>query len=463
LAQECCTCGLRTAAPAAVTAMSVHFLQIWLLCGARLFTQACRLSVGGLLPLMAVELGLDAVQRGRLLAAFPLGYLLTQVLGGAASDRFGGKPVIGLGLVGTALGVMLYVLVQRMDGMMAAMFVIGLLQGPSFPTNGVMLSRWVPRSERALATAISDAGGPAGGIVGMFCVPALASWIGWRGSLGACGIATLLFAIVWQLLAANEPSQCSYLGAEEAQELRVAGLMREPGFANTGGKSDPGGFSAAVRLLAIPSAWSVFLAASAFNYNRYLLYNWLVTFYTDVLKAPVAEASMCMLLPNMVDAGASIAVGAAADALVGSGRLSALQVRRLFGSVGFVVTGVAAVLLAQAPGTSSATMLVTMASAAQACHNAGFKSSYAELSRDFCGLLGGVGNMLATGSSFLAPLVAAALLDSLGGSSSREAWQAVFTSSLLVGLAGAVAYSWLVSTEVVDDLVREGTGRKKVD
>ena len=50
--------------------------------------------LGALLPFIDAEIAMDGGERGRLLAAFSSGYMLTQVAGGAASDRLGGKLLI---------------------------------------------------------------------------------------------------------------------------------------------------------------------------------------------------------------------------------------------------------------------------------------------------------------------------------------------------------------------------------
>lgn len=42
-------------------------------------------------------------------------------------------------------------------------FVMGLMQGPTFPTNSVLLSRWVPPQEKSWASSISNLSDPLAG------------------------------------------------------------------------------------------------------------------------------------------------------------------------------------------------------------------------------------------------------------------------------------------------------------
>merc|ERR1711924_371056 len=201
--------------------MQARTIQIWLLCGARLFCQSNRLTLGGLMPLIAEELGLSTAQKGSLLSAFPFGYLLTQVLCGAASDRFGGKPVMALALFSVGVGITAFACFSNFDFLWTTMFMMGLLEGPSYPTNRVLLSRWVPPTEKAYATAVTDVGGPLGALIALFGTPLLADQVGWRATLLCCGFVTLLFTLVWARLGANDFMQCSYVSETEVKYLQA--------------------------------------------------------------------------------------------------------------------------------------------------------------------------------------------------------------------------------------------------
>merc|ERR1712079_17988 len=106
------------------------------------------------------------------------------------------------------------------------------------------------------------------------------------------------------------PSNCNYINKAEFQELQAAGVIID---STTNGLA--GGNPFPWRIMLIPSVWSVLLAHGVFNYARYLMYNWVVTYYTDVLQLPVAEAGSYMLWPNLADAITSVTTGKIADAM----------------------------------------------------------------------------------------------------------------------------------------------------
>lgn len=431
--------------------------------GGRLLCQSNRLSIGGILPLVAVELGLTVQQRGQILSAFPLGYMLTQVLGGIAADRFGGRLVLLAALLSVGVGVLTIAGLSSFGGIIAVMFVMGFMEGPSFPTNGVVMARWIPGSERASATGITEAGGPLGALVALFLTPVMAATWGWRLTMAVAGVVTLAYAALWYLKACDGPDICGYISQEERRELAAQGLgstskgskgaSGDAGGNPTNGSGDHAGKP--WRVVLLPSVWAVFLAHAAFNYSRYMLYNWILTYFTEALGVSVAVAGGYMLWPNLVDAIVSLLVGRVADAVANSGAMSTLATRRLFSAVAFMATGIGAAMLPAAESLAAATALVTVAAAAQALHTAGFKSSYADLSKEHSGLLRGLGNTIGTCSSFLVPLVAAGLLERGGGPSQKAAWHAVFGSVLVCNIFGAVAYVGLVSTESIDGRVKK--------
>jgi MFS family permease len=278
------------------------YRQVYLLAAARTCLQALRLAVGTLVVFMQAELGFSTLEKGRLLAAFPAGYLLSQVAGGVAADRFGGKPVMTMALVASAVCTGLLSAVASVGGgvhaVAAVLFVEGLLQGPTFPTNAVILGRWITPVDRSWANSVTEAGSPLGGLLAMGVTPVLATSLGWHGACAVFGLAVLGFAWCWHLRAASTPEQCAYLGVEERARLTAAGLYsnvedrhtaggggaRSAGTAVVGGSSGGGGGGGGSgaripwHVLLHPSALAVMLCHSSYNFGRYFLYYWMPTF-----------------------------------------------------------------------------------------------------------------------------------------------------------------------------------------
>ena len=207
--------------------MKARNVQCYLLLGSRVFCQALRTSIGPLVPAMAVDLqGFDTSSKAQLLGAFSLGYMVTQIPGGEIADRLGGKPVIFFGILLSALAALAAPTMSAlgMSYLSCCFVVMGAAQGPLFPVFSVMLNRWVPRSERSWASAITDSGSSMGQFLSILLAPMCAARFGWRAVYVGFGALASGFAVLWQIFAASDPSSCWYITDEEVIELREAGV-----------------------------------------------------------------------------------------------------------------------------------------------------------------------------------------------------------------------------------------------
>ena len=103
----------------------------WLMFMGRGVTQAVRVVLGALMPFIAADLDLDHQEKGTVFAAFAAGYMCTQVLGGWAADRYGGRGPILLAL--GSLGMGAYCIPWSADlfganGLSACLFVMGFVR-----------------------------------------------------------------------------------------------------------------------------------------------------------------------------------------------------------------------------------------------------------------------------------------------------------------------------------------------
>src|SRR5438874_8668827 len=111
------------------------------------------------------ELKLTNTQTSWLLGAFFISYGLGQLPSGWLSDRYGSRLMLTLyiliwsvmtGLMGLA-GSFLLVMVFRLG--------LGLGQAGAYPTGALMISKWMPFSQRGLASGIVSTGGRLGAVL----------------------------------------------------------------------------------------------------------------------------------------------------------------------------------------------------------------------------------------------------------------------------------------------------------
>ena len=128
----------------------------------------------------------DNTDKGQVLASFFYGYVCTQLLGGLLSVRFGGKPVL-------IVGVCLWVICDGLTVPASSVFPLllmarigmGLGEGVNFPADHAMVAAWFVEQERSAFLTIVSAGVDIGTIVSSGLSPLIASQLGWKWSTHA--------------------------------------------------------------------------------------------------------------------------------------------------------------------------------------------------------------------------------------------------------------------------------------
>lgn len=134
------------------------------------FTQ--RWILGPVIPALIADFGVDKTALGVVGSATMWGYMVTGILSGLLSDRFGRKYVILTGIFGSAFLTLICGLVNSMGQLFAARFIAGMTDGFFFvPLMAFTLELFPERPGFYLALMSS------GSSLGWFTGPALAGWL----------------------------------------------------------------------------------------------------------------------------------------------------------------------------------------------------------------------------------------------------------------------------------------------
>ncbi|KAK2142033.1 hypothetical protein LSH36_1002g01003 [Paralvinella palmiformis] len=106
------------------------------------------------------EFDWDGTIQSQLLSAFYYGYVITQIPGGYLAERVGSTLVFGLTVLVPGILSLLHPLLARWDyrSLLAARVLMGICQGPLFPSNQALWGRWAPPLERSRLMSLSTAG-----------------------------------------------------------------------------------------------------------------------------------------------------------------------------------------------------------------------------------------------------------------------------------------------------------------
>ncbi|AQK95876.1 Ascorbate transporter chloroplastic [Zea mays] len=109
---------------------------------------------------MSSEFSWSPATVGLIQSSFFWGYLLTQILGGIWADRFGGKLVLGFGVIWWSIATVLTPLAAKigLPCLLTMRAFMGIGEGVAMPAMNNILSKWIPVSERSRSLALVYSG-----------------------------------------------------------------------------------------------------------------------------------------------------------------------------------------------------------------------------------------------------------------------------------------------------------------
>lgn len=147
-------------------------------------------------------------------SAFQAAYAIGLLFFGRWIDRIGEKAGYAYSIAAWSVAAALHAAVGSAAGFAVARAALGFAEGGNFPSALKATAHWFPKRERALATALFNAGTNVGAIIAPLTVPAIAAAFGWRAAFVAGGLLGFLWLFVWRPFY-SRPESSPYTGAAE--------------------------------------------------------------------------------------------------------------------------------------------------------------------------------------------------------------------------------------------------------
>ncbi|CAG8718052.1 4329_t:CDS:2, partial [Cetraspora pellucida] len=167
---------------------------------------------------MTKEFGFTSSIQGVILSSFFLGYLTTQVLGGALADKYGGKWVLSVSAASWTLFTFLTPISANfgLGYLIICRILLGIGEGACFPSVNTLIAAWFPTEEgsKAVSTTVSSA------YIGIVIALPISTWLGsgplgWPSIFWTFGTAGFVWSILWQIYGKSSPNDYSGISQEE--------------------------------------------------------------------------------------------------------------------------------------------------------------------------------------------------------------------------------------------------------
>jgi len=213
----------------------------WTICGL-LFLAATinyidRQVIGILKPTLQAQFGWSEIDYSDIVFAFQLAYAIGFIFAGSIVDRLGIKRGFTVALVIWSLAAMAAAEVERFGpaasvllgvlglsysssvaGFIVVRFVLGLGESGNFPAAIKTVAEWFPRSERAFATGLFNAGTNIGAVVTPMTVPFITAAFGWYWAFILTGLLGFGWVVLW-LLVYDRPDRHPRVGRAELAHI----------------------------------------------------------------------------------------------------------------------------------------------------------------------------------------------------------------------------------------------------
>ena len=386
---------------------------------------------------MAEDNGWSPTIQGAVMSAFFLGYVTLQIPAGYLSDRFGGKWVLGLGVLFWSLFTLLTPASAALGitMLLACRFLMGVAEAVTWPSIYSLYSRWVHPDRRASAVGLMNSGISGGSVIALICTPWLISAWSWQGAFYLYGLLGILWFGVWAPLARSRPTEPTQWETESAT---AQAPVETPQSDSASGTQYPK--LTVGRMLRSRAVWAIAIAHICINWSLYLVLSWFPTFVNRELGADLQLAGFLALAPTIVSLIMAPFAGRLFDRLVAKGH-DRLKVRRTMQSLAFVGITAAMMAITLTDSLILSVTVITLSNALTAFSIGGFATNHLDIAPNQSGLLMGVTNPLAAVSSSASVFVSGWIQDLSGG------WDAVFLTAAAVSVFGAVVYASLAGVE----------------
>jgi ACS family sodium-dependent inorganic phosphate cotransporter len=408
--------------------------------------------------------------RGVVLGAFFVGYMLTQVAAGWASDRWQcGGQVLLVGVCTWSLVTILTPVFIRMGGLTGAVLarlLLGLAEGVAFPSVHSMLAARTSAGRMNAAVAMVNTAGFVGAVVALVASAAVVAWLGWPFVFYGFGVVGLVWSVPWivYLVVVDKRVVIVAAGREEVAHKAPIETDTEdhspiPMSPTTRRRHHQTTVSTQYNHTTHPVTWTIarMLQTRAFlamfccyycnSWGFWMITTWLPSFLQSRYAVSMQSLGFMSILPYIMQGVSGMASGIAFDMLMARTRCSKKGGRLFAQSLAMLAPSLALTLLITVVKThTGAITLLTGALALNALSTVGVGINHIDLAPMQAGAVYGWLNTVGVVAGAVSVSVTGFILDRFGGA---RGWSVVFAIAIVHYLFGMVVWCVFGEFDVV--------------
>ncbi|CAH8287604.1 unnamed protein product [Eruca vesicaria subsp. sativa] len=408
---------------------------------------------------MSQQYNWNSATVGLIQSSFFWGYLLTQILGGIWADKFGGKVVLGFGVVWWSIATVMTPIAAKLGlpFLLVVRAFMGIGEGVAMPAMNNMLSKWIPVSERSRSLALVYSGMYLGSVTGLGFSPMLIQKFGWPSVFYSFGSLGSIWFLLWLKYAYSSPKDDPELSEEEKKIILGGSKPREPVTVIPW-----------KLILSKPPVWALIISHFCHNWGTFILLTWMPTYYNQacsptslclnsfykqiksyvsllnlifqVLKFNLTESGLLCVLPWFTMAVMANIGGWIADTLVSRG----LSITSIMQSIGFLGPAFFLTQLSRVKTPAMAVLCMACSQGADAFSQSGLYSNHQDIGPRYAGVLLGLSNTAGVLAGVFGTAATGYILQ-------RGSWDDVFKVAVGLYLVGTLVWNLFATGEKVLD------------
>lgn len=367
-------------------------------------------------PVMTKALGMSPVQMGYVFSAFGWSYVIGQLPGGWALDRFGSKMVyfcsiffwslftVLVGLVGLAGAAAVYVL-------FFLRFMIGFAEAPSFPANSRIVAAWFPANERGTASAIFNSAQYFATVLFAPIMGFITTQFGWPEVFFFMGGLGILTSFAWLKVIYPPKEHPRLLPAEFGYIERGGALVNMDQPAATAASSGPH-WDYIKQMLQSRLMLGIFLGQFCINAITYFFITWFPVYLVQQRHMSILNAGFVASIPAICGFLGGILGGVWSDLLIR--RQWSLTSARKTPIVAGMVMSMSMVVCNYVDAAWLVVLIMAVSFFGKGVGALGWAVVSDTVPREIAGLAGGLFNMFGNISSITTPIVIGYIIQETG-------------------------------------------------